>query len=229
VGVSCIGGELGYVNTFVAETISMKRTLRQDHLHVKISLRSCTFSAAASIFPRADAHRPTYAGPMSTQAPLSARVVTVSDRSAAGQREDRSGPLAAQLLAEHGLDVDRVVVVPDGIDSVRRAIKGAMRARVRLVLTTGGTGVAPRDLTPEATEPLLVTRLDGLAEAIRRRGAPDVPAAVLSRGLAGLTDREPGATLIVNAPGSTGGVRDAVAVLGPLAAHVLAQVDGADH
>lgn len=166
---------------------------------------------------------------MTAEEPFTARVVTVSDRSAAGQRADRSGPLAAQLLSAHGLLVDRVVVVPDGIETVRTALQDALRDTVRLVLTTGGTGVGPRDLTPEATEPLLVVRLDGLAEAIRRQGAPQVPTAVLSRGLVGLTEHRAGATLIVNAPGSTGGVRDTVAVLGPLVTHLLQQVDGADH
>ena len=157
------------------------------------------------------------------------RVITVSDRSAAGQREDRSGPLAAELLTAQGLDVDQVVVVPDGVLPVRTALVQAVRDGVRLVFTTGGTGVGPRDATPEATAEALEVRLDGVAEAIRRAGAEQVPTAVLSRGLVGLTSREPGATLIVNAPGSTGGVRDAVAVVGPLVAHILDQVDGGDH
>lgn len=166
---------------------------------------------------------------MTSDPAFSARVITVSDRAASGERADRSGPLAADLLTGHGFAVDRVVVVPDGTGPVRTAIEGAVTAGVRLVVTTGGTGVGRRDFTPEGTEPLLVARLDGIAEAVRRQGLPEVPTALLSRGLAGLTGREPGASLVVNAPGSTGGVQDAVAVLGPLAGHVLGQVDGADH
>ena len=157
---------------------------------------------------------------------LHARVITVSDRAAAGDYEDRSGPEAAASLAEHGLIVDRIDVVADGIESVRAAIAVAVDAGVALVFTTGGTGVAPRDLTPEATAPLLEVRLDGVAEAMRARGAAAVPTAVLSRGLVGLTGRGPGAVLIVNAPGSTGGVRDAVAVVGPLVAHIVGQARG---
>ncbi len=160
---------------------------------------------------------------------IPARVITVSDRCSRGEAEDRSGPLAVELLAGHGIEVDRVTVVPDGIASVRDAIRAALAQGARLVFTTGGTGAGPRDFTPEATEPLLAVRLDGLADAIRRRGEPHTPAACLSRGLAGLTSRDDDAVLVVNAPGSPGGVRDAVAVLGPLAAHVLGQAAGEKH
>jgi len=158
-----------------------------------------------------------------------ARVITVSDRCARGEREDASGPLAARLLGELGLRVQPVVVVPDGVDSVREAIRAALASSARLVFTTGGTGIGPRDLTPEATETLLVAQLPGLAEQIRQRGLAATPAAVLSRGLVGITARGPGAALVVNAPGSPGGVRDAVAVLGPVLTHILGQLDGGDH
>lgn len=174
----------------------------------------------------ADPARPD---PASSATAARARVITVSDRCAAGEREDLSGPLAARLLTEAGVPVGPVVVVPDGVESVRAAIEAALEKGCRLVLTTGGTGVGPRDLTPEATGPLLATRLDGLAEAIRRRGEAAVPAACLSRGLAGVSARRAGAALIVNAPGSPGGVRDVVAVLAPVLGHVLDQLDGGDH
>ena len=160
---------------------------------------------------------------------VAARVITVSDRCAGGDREDLSGPLAARLLAEAGLAVGPVVVVPDGIEPVRAAIGSALDDGCRVVVTTGGTGIGPRDMTPEATAPLLSARLDGLAEAIRRRGEATAPAASLSRGLVGVTGRGPGAALVVNAPGSPGGVRDAVAVIVPLIGHVLDQLGGGDH
>ena len=159
---------------------------------------------------------------------LAARVITVSDRCARGEAEDRSGPLALSLLAGHGISAD-LALVPDDIPEIRAAIRCACEAGARLVLTTGGTGVSPRDNTPEATAPLLTVRIDGLADAVRRRGEASVPAACLSRGLVGVTERGPGGVLVVNAPGSCGGVADAVAVVGPLAAHIIDQLDGGDH
>ncbi|MFH5820992.1 molybdenum cofactor biosynthesis protein B [Georgenia sp. AZ-5] len=175
-------------------------------------------------------HRPE---PASTPGPgggglVRGAVVTVSDRCARGEAEDRSGPLAAELLAGAGVSAG-VVVVPDGVDPVRSAIRRALADGARLVLTTGGTGLAPRDLTPEATGPLLVRELPGLAEAIRARGAAAVPTAVLSRGLAGIARGRAGEALVVNVPGSPGAVRDAVAVLAPLVRHVLDQLGGAGH
>ncbi|MFD1505593.1 molybdenum cofactor biosynthesis protein B [Georgenia yuyongxinii] len=155
-------------------------------------------------------------------------VITVSDRCARGEAEDRSGPLAATLLADLGVRAD-VVVVPDGVESVRAAVGDALAAGARLVLTTGGTGIGPRDVTPEGTRPLLARELPGLAQAIRDRGAAKLPAAVLSRGLAGIAAGRDGEVLVVNAPGSPGAVRDAVAVLGPLVGHVLDQLAGGAH
>jgi molybdenum cofactor synthesis domain-containing protein len=154
-----------------------------------------------------------------------AAVVTVSDRSSRGERPDTGGPLLAGLLAELGLDVADVVVVPDEVDAVRSALRAAA-ASYDLVVTTGGTGLSPRDVTPEATGPLLDRRVPGLEEALRARGVAAVPTAVLSRGLVGTIGR----TLVVNLPGSTGGVRDGVAVLAPVLGHALAQLaGGGDH
>ena len=159
---------------------------------------------------------------------IPARVITVSDGCSAGLAEDLSGPLAARLLADHGVEAS-VVIVPDEVDAIRAAITAAVEDGARFVFTTGGTGISPRDVTPEATEPLLVTRIDGLADAIRRRGEEKVASAALSRGLVGVTARSTEGALVVNAPGSRGGVTDAVAVIGPLVAHIVDQLAGGDH
>ena len=151
--------------------------------------------------------------------PVAGAVITVSDRCAAGQREDVSGPLAARLLAEHDVIVEAVRVVPDGAEPVREAVREAVAAGARVVLTTGGTGITPRDLTPEGTAPLLAARMEGL----------ETPLAGLSRGLVGVTGRDDAGALVVNAPGSRGGVEDTVAVIGPLVPHVLEQLRGGDH
>ena len=144
---------------------------------------------------------------------IPARVITVSDRCHAGTAEDLSGPLAARLLAEHGVSAS-VHIIPDDIDAIRAAITSAAASGARLVFTTGGTGLAPRDVTPESTEPL---------------GEENTASAVLSRGLVGVTARSDAGALVVNAPGSRGGVTDAVAVIGPLVAHILDQLAGGDH
>ncbi|MBT0993406.1 MogA/MoaB family molybdenum cofactor biosynthesis protein [Cellulomonas sp. DKR-3] len=151
-------------------------------------------------------------------------VVVVSDRSASGAREDRSGPVAADLLRGAGLAVADPVVVPDGADSVARALRAAVADGAALVVTSGGTGVAPRDETPEGTRPLLAKELPGVAELLRR--SSEVPTAVLSRGLVGVTGD---GVVVVNLPGSPGGVREGLDVLLPLLPHLLSQVEGGDH
>jgi molybdopterin adenylyltransferase len=142
-------------------------------------------------------------------------VLTVSDGVAAGAREDRSGDLLAGLLAAEGFEVDRKVV-PDERDAVSAAIV-ELSAGASLVLTTGGTGVAPRDVTPEATAAVLDRAAPGIAEAIRADAVARTPHGLLSRGVAGIR----GATLVVNLPGSTGGCRDGFAVLKPALEHAL--------
>ncbi len=155
-------------------------------------------------------------------------VLTVSDRCSRGEAEDLSGPLAVALLADFGVDAE-LECVPDEVQEIRLAIGRSVASGAKLIVTTGGTGLAPRDVTPEATEPLLVTRIAGLEDAMRRAGEPHAPAAALSRGLVGVTRRDAKGALVVNAPGSRGGVKDAVAVVGPLVAHILDQLAGGDH
>jgi molybdenum cofactor synthesis domain-containing protein len=156
--------------------------------------------------------------------PPQARVVVASNRASAGVYEDTSGPLLVRALRELGFAVPDPVVVPDG-EPVGAAIEEAVAAGVRVVLTSGGTGVSPTDRTPEVTRALLDYQVPGIAEAIRAYGAPTVPTAVLSRGVAGVRGR----TLIVNLPGSRGGAKDGMAVLAPILPHAVAQLDGSDH
>ena len=151
-------------------------------------------------------------------------VITVSDRSAAGERSDSSGPLAAELLLALGFSVEPVVVVPDEAAEVEAALRSAV-AVADLVVTTGGTGIAPRDVTPEATAAVVDRLVPGIAEAIRSYSLDRVPTAALSRGIAGVAGR----ALVVNLPGSPGGVRDGIAVLARVVEHALAQLRGADH
>ncbi len=153
-----------------------------------------------------------------------ATVVTVSDRSALGQREDRSGPLAASLLHDAGWSA-HVVVVPDEREQIADAILAAVKRGDGLVVTTGGTGLTPRDVTPEATEPLLERGLPGLAERIRAAGVDQLPHAMLSRGLAGVAGR----TLVVNLAGSPGAVTDGIPVILTVASHVAEQLEGGGH
>ncbi|WKU45279.1 MogA/MoaB family molybdenum cofactor biosynthesis protein [Streptomyces sp. VNUA116] len=155
---------------------------------------------------------------------MRALVVTASNRAAAGVYPDKGGPLLAAGLEALGFAVDGPVVVPDG-EPVAAALRDGVAAAYDVIVTTGGTGLSPTDRTPEATRPLLDREIPGIAEAVRAEGLAKVPAAALSRGLAGLAGR----TLIVNLPGSTGGVRDGLAVLGRLLVHAVEQVRGGDH
>ncbi|MGY1635132.1 molybdenum cofactor biosynthesis protein B [Geodermatophilus sp. SYSU D00742] len=152
-------------------------------------------------------------------------VVTASNRAAAGVYPDRSGQALAEGLREIGFVVDGPHVRPDDVAELEVVLRDAVASGADVVLTTGGTGLSPTDVTPEATRAVLDREAPGIAEAVRRYGEPSVPTSVLSRGLAGTAGR----TLIVNLPGSTGGVRDGLAVLGPLLPHVVSQLRGGDH
>lgn len=129
------------------------------------------------------------------------------------------------MLTDLGFEVAEVVVVPDEALAITQAVKVALAASYDLVVTTGGTGLSPRDVTPQAVEPLLDRMIPGIAEALRLANREQVPTAILSRGVAGTS----GQSLVVTLPGSMGGVRDGVAVLGPVVAHAIAQLRGGDH
>ena len=153
-----------------------------------------------------------------------ARVVTASNRAAAGVYADRGGPIIVEWLRARGYTTPDPAVVPDG-EPVGEALRAAVADGVDVVITTGGTGISPTDATPEVTRAVLDYEVPGLADAIRAAGAPAVPAAVLSRGLTGVAGR----TLVVNLPGSTGGVRDGLSVLDGVLDHAVDQLRGGDH
>ncbi|MFG6403782.1 molybdenum cofactor biosynthesis protein B [Microbacterium sp. P04] len=156
-----------------------------------------------------------------------AAVITVSDRSAAGERSDESGPVAVAALREAGFPCEPAAIVPDGADSVEAALRAAIDTGARLIVTTGGTGVGPRDLTPEGTVRVVTRALPGIAEELRRQSTAEKPAGMLSRGIAGVVDGA--GALVVNLPGSPRAVAAGMPVILSIAGHVLDQVRGSDH
>lgn len=156
---------------------------------------------------------------------MRATVITASNRAAAGVYEDTGGPLIVKALTDLGFEVTGPVVVPDG-QPVADAIERALASGARAILTTGGTGLTPTDLTPEMTRPFLDREVPGIADAIRSYGTTNgIPTAALSRGLSGVA----GSCLVVNLPGSRGGVKDGLAVVVPLLVHAVQQISGSDH
>jgi len=156
---------------------------------------------------------------------VKALVVTVSNRASAGAYADRSGPLLVTGLTELGFEVDGPQVVPDG-EPVEGALRAAVASSYDVVVTTGGTGISPTDRTPDMTFRVIDRELPGIAEALRAYGVEHgVPTAALSRGVAGIA----GATLVVNLPGSQGGVLDGLSVLAPVLRHAVEQLHGEDH
>ncbi|HEY2945822.1 MAG TPA: MogA/MoaB family molybdenum cofactor biosynthesis protein [Vicinamibacteria bacterium] len=153
--------------------------------------------------------------------PRRAIVITISDSAASGARPDVSGPEACRLLREAGLEVDDPIVVADDRAQIAALLRDASE-RSALVITTGGTGLGPRDVTPEATRDVLEREAPGLAELVRAHGLQTTPRAALARGLVGLRGR----CLIVNLPGSPASVRDGFAALAPLLTHALDIVGG---
>ncbi|NYE19331.1 MogA/MoaB family molybdenum cofactor biosynthesis protein [Microbacterium immunditiarum] len=164
--------------------------------------------------------------------PYDAAVITVSDRSASGQRPDTAGPVAVEHLEQGGFTCGEAVVVPDGVDNVERALWAELAGGARLIVTTGGTGVGPRDETPEGTARVITRELPGIAEELRRIGIAETPGAMLTRGLAGVVDPIAGITtgaLIVNLPGSPKAVASGMPVILSVARHVIDQLGGEDH
>lgn len=157
---------------------------------------------------------------------IRALAVTVSNRAAAGVYEDRSGPVLVELLRQAGCDVvDGPLVIPDG-EAVEQVLRDSVTAGYDVAVTTGGTGLTPTDQTPEMTRRVIDREIPGIAESLRGAGAAaGVPSAILSRGLAGVASR----TLIVNLPGSSGGVRDGMNVLRQILVHAVDQIRGGDH
>lgn len=151
-------------------------------------------------------------------------MVIASTRAATGVYEDRCGPIIRDWFTDRGFDVTEPAVVADG-EAVRDALVTALGQGADVIVTSGGTGISPTDVTPEATLSVVDYQIPGLADAIRRSGLPGVPTAVLSRGVCGVVGR----TLVINLPGSLGGVRDGLTVLSDVLEHALDQLGGGDH
>ena len=154
-----------------------------------------------------------------------AAIITASNRASLGIYQDQSGEILAQGLEKLGFKVVSKVIVPDTVGLIASEIARAIDSKIDLIVTTGGTGISPTDVTPEATAPLIHKHIPGIHEALRALSREKVPTADLSRGLAGTTDQ----SLIINLPGSPGGVRDGLVIIARLAPHAISQLAGGDH
>ena len=152
-------------------------------------------------------------------------VITASNRASAGVYADTSGEILAAGLTQLGYELKDPIVIPDNISQIQAAIELSLAGNVDLIVTTGGTGVSQHDVTPEATAPLIKKLLPGIPEAFRAYSRDRVPTTDLSRGLAGVT----GSSLIINLPGSPGGVKDGLVIIERLAGHIHDQIAGVDH
>ena len=156
---------------------------------------------------------------------MKAAIITASARASAGIYEDKSGEILKTGLTALGYEVSDVVIVADDVKEISNAIASALAAQTDLIVTTGGTGISPTDVTPEATAPLIQKLLPGIPEALRASSREKVPTADLSRGLAGTS----ATSLIINLPGSPGAVRDGLVIIERLAGHIHEQLRGKDH
>ena len=154
-----------------------------------------------------------------------AAIITASNRASLGIYKDQSGEILAQGLEQLGFHVVSKVIVPDSVSLIAAEIAKAIDSKIDLIVTTGGTGISPTDVTPEATAPLIQKQLPGIHEALRAFSRDKVPTSDLSRGLAGTANQ----SLIINLPGSPGGVRDGLVIIGRLATHAISQLAGGDH
>jgi molybdenum cofactor synthesis domain-containing protein len=154
-----------------------------------------------------------------------AAIITASNRASLGIYQDQSGEILAQGLEKLGFHIAFKIIVADNVSLIAAEISRAIDSKIDLIVTTGGTGISPTDVTPEATAPLIQKQLPGIHEALRAFSREKVPTSDLSRGLAGTTDQ----SLIINLPGSPGGVRDGLVIIARLAPHAFSQLAGGDH
>ena len=152
------------------------------------------------------------------------QVITVSDRAFKGVYEDESGSLLRQLLTEKGGNCSEVILIPDKISKIQKAITKSVKKH-DLVITTGGTGINPKDKTPQATKEILEYEIPGISEILRIKSFEKVPTSILSRAVSGVINK----TLIINIPGSKGAVKDAVEILSPVIKHAIDQLNSGDH